>query len=373
MTHVSSDNSDAVVALITDERLAPYLKESAGDRTKALELYAWNAAIAAAFMEVVAYLEVMLRNAMDRELRVLAHEDSRKLPWFMVPSITGASHQVITDSIDATRSRLRGLGPHRDSRGQIVAGLSFGFWTALFGNKHEDLWRSALSRALPGTPGGRRKTVTANLERLRPFRNRLAHHDSLLSQDILFQLHETFSLAEWIDPAARVWLEKHEKVSDLYRTRPVAPVDTLVVPAAQAWPLYGAERVYLCPASRNFRPAKYVAFYTDREIKPSVASVLHHRDNVEWTAAEAARLEALSGDEHRNDRKVARVISASRAAGWIEGRYQVFLLSSPGHPDHIELPASVPHHARGRGSAFVQRHRYVSHHALQSATSTTDL
>lgn len=366
-------HEDEWVSLFTDERLAPYLRESGGDQAKALELYAWNARISAACMEVVAYLEVMLRNAADRELQVLAREDERRIPWFMVPAVTGSAHEVITEQIEITRARLRGIGAHRDSRGQIVAGLSFGFWAALFGSKHEELWRSALSRALPGTPGGRRKTVTATLDRLRPFRNRLAHHDSLLSQDIVFQLREMLMLAEWISPAALAWLEQHENVTDLYRTRPVTPPDTLVVPAALAWPLYLTDRVYLCPASRNFRPADYVAFYADREIKPSVAKVLHHRDNVEWTAAEAARLGALNGEAHRNDRKIARAITAGRAAGWTDGRYQVFLLTAPDHPDHIELSAALPHPARGRGSAFVQRHRYLSHHSLQSAADTTDL
>lgn len=370
---VTASTTDELVSLLTAERLAPYLRESGGDTDLALKLYAWNAAIAAASMEVVAYIEVMLRNAVDRELSKHANESKRKLPWFMVPSVTGGSHEAITKSIETTRTRLRGISPHRDSRDQIIAGLSFGFWTELFGSKHEDLWRAALSNALPGTPAGRRKNVTAKLERLRPFRNRLAHHDSLLSQDILFQLEEMLTLAEWMSPDARTWLESHEKVSDLYRKRPVTPIDTLVVPATDAWELYKNNGIYVCPAGRNFRPSTYLAFYADKEIKPVIARILYHRDNVEWTATEAARLSRLEGDAYKNDRKIGAAILASQAAGWTGGRYQIFLLSRTEDPRTIGLKGAIPHLQSGRGSAFVQRHRYVSHHSLQSAKDTSEV
>ncbi|WP_218775695.1 hypothetical protein [Rhodococcus sp. 1163] len=269
-----ASTGDELVALLTAERLDPYLKESNGDTDLALELYAWNTAISAACMEVVAYVEVMLRNAIDRELHKYAEEDRRKIPWFMTPYVTGTSYDAITTSVEATRLRLRNISHGRDSRGQIIAGLSFGFWTQLFGPKHEDLWRAALSAALPGTAAGRRKNVMTLLERLRPFRNRLAHHDSLLAQDVLFQLEEMLTLTEWISPSARAWLVQRERVTNLYRDRPVTPLDTLVVPATSAWALYENSSIYICPPGRNFRPIDYIAFYADKEIKPAISKVL---------------------------------------------------------------------------------------------------
>ncbi|MBP2323926.1 hypothetical protein JOF56_004311 [Kibdelosporangium banguiense] len=112
-----------------------------------------------------------------------------------------------------------------------------------------------------------------------------------------------------------------------------------------------------------------MAFYADREIKPDIPAVVHRRDNVEWTCEEAARLRA-SAD--RFDRKIATVIGTS-VATWTDGRYQVFLLTPRGHPDHRELRAALPHQASGRGSAFVRSQRYVSLHALETATTTADL
>ncbi|HEY9311530.1 hypothetical protein [Williamsia sp.] len=291
----------------------------------------------------------------------------------MLPSVNGTSHQKIVEAVETTRGRLRGVSPNRDSRGQIIAGLSFGFWTELFKAQHEDLWRGALTRALPGTPQGKRKNVTIALERTRKFRNRLAHHDSLLSQDIPLQLETMLSIAEWIDPDARAWLEQKQRVTSIYAARPVVPVDTLVVSAGIAWPLYQAVSVYVCPPDRVFRPAKYLAFYADKEVKPEVAAILHHRANVEWTDAESARLQNLQGDAHKYDRKVGNAIAESRQRSWTAGRYQIFLLSSPGDARHLTLANPIPNIATGRGSAYVQRHRYTSSHSLQVSSTTAEL
>lgn len=207
------------------------------------------------------------------------------------------------------------------------------------------------------------------VERVRRFRNRLAHHDSTINVDIPFEVRQIFELAGYIDVDAARWLQQHSDVMAVYAERPVIVDDTVVVPAKQAWPLYQDCHAYLCQAGRAFRPIERLAFYTDREIKSEVPAVLHRRDNVEWTAEEAAR---LSASEDRWDRKIAVVIGKS-APVLSEGRYQVFLLSGPGHPGHRRLSAALPHHATGRGSGFVRKQRYVSLHSLETASSTADL
>jgi hypothetical protein len=41
---------------------------------------------------------------------------------------------------------------------------------------------------------------------LQRFRHRVAHHDSLLGQDVQARLEDMPTIAGWIDPAARAWL-----------------------------------------------------------------------------------------------------------------------------------------------------------------------
>lgn len=344
--------------------MAPYLDAADGDHSRALELYAWSGHTAAAAFEMVGHLEVILRNALDRCLREYYSEAECGIPWFLL-STPGGEHTA--HAVEAVRARLRPLG--KETRHQIVAGLSFGFWEGLLGTRYEELWRASLHRAFPHG-NGRRKQVATLADGIRKFRNRLAHHDSMIGLDLPFEVRRMTELASCIDPAAADWLARVGRVMDIYGRRPFADDDTVVVAARDAWPLYESVGVYVCQAGRNFRPVDRIAFYADREIKPDIPRVVERRDNVDWTPAEAARLEA-SAD--RVDRRIGRAIIESSRTHWTDGRYQVFVLTSAGHPQHRTLPSPVPNKRTGKGSGFVRGQRYTSLHALETATTTEDL
>jgi hypothetical protein len=349
--------------LLSEPRMAPYLRAASGDKAKALALYEWSARTSSAAFEVVGHLEVLLRNALDRCLRDHYCEDHCGIPWFLMPT-PGGEH--VAGAVALVRERLRPQG--KESRHQIIAGLSFGFWAGLLGPKYEDLWRDSLRRAFPNS-SGRRKQVSVAVEGVRKFRNRLAHHDSMINVDVPFEIRQVIELASYINTNAAAWLECRSEAMAAYAQRPITTVDTVVVPARNAWSLYQDCRAYVCQPGRTFRAIERIAFYADREIKQDVPAVLHRRDNVEWSPDEAGRLRA-SCDRH--DRKIANVIDRSKEI-WTAGRYQVFLLTSPGDTRHRQLPAALPHDGWGRGSAFVQRQRYVSLHSFETAETTADL
>ncbi|CAM3667225.1 hypothetical protein KIPE111705_19655 [Kibdelosporangium persicum] len=406
--------------------MAPYLRAAAGEKQAALELYEWSARTSAAAFEIVGHLEVLLRNALDHCLRLHSREEQCGIPWFLLPT-PGGDHvaeavavvrewlgRVSMSPFDESLPRpeagvgsvgwflaslrerreywlslgvsavapgaasgptiangalihgLRAQG--KESRHQIIAGLSFGFWSGLLGPKYEELWRDCLHKAFPYS-SGKRKQVSVAVERVRRFRNRLAHHDSTINVDMPFEVRQVVELAAFIDTNAAKWIGRCSDVMAVYAQRPVRVDDTVVVPAKRVWPLYEECRAFICQAGRAFQPVERVAFYADREIKPDVPAVLHRRDNIEWTLEEAARL--LESTD-RFDRKIANVIRQT-ADTWTDGRYQVFLLSRPGDPAHRQLSGALPHAGTGRGSAFVQRQRYVSLHALETAVTTADL
>nr|WP_210728440.1 hypothetical protein [Cellulomonas septica] len=344
--------------------MRPYIDAAGGDRAGAVALYEWSTRTASSAFEIVGHLEVLLRNALDRQLAHHAREHENGIPWFLLPT-PGGDH--VADQVDAVRARLRPL--RQENRHQIVAHLSFGFWTGLLGSKYEDLWRAALRHAFPHG-NGQRKQISVAVERIRKFRNRLAHHDSMINVDLPFELRQITELAGWISPDAATWIQARSRAMEDYRERPSPVSDTVVVPARTAWALYESHRAYVCEAGRTFRPVERMAFYADREIKPDIPRVVERRDNVDWTEESAAR---LAGSSDRTDRRIGALIAAARAAGWTEGRYQVFLLTRPGDPAHRALPSPLPHREAGRGSGFVRRQKYVALHGLEIATSTADL
>jgi hypothetical protein len=173
------------------------------------------------------------------------------------------------------------------------------------------LWRDCPRLAFPNS-FGRRKQVSSALERVRKFRNRPAHHDSMINVDVPFEIRQIIELAAYIDQNAARWLERRSEAMSVYARRPIAVEDTVIVAARNAWSLTrSAMRVSVSPVER----------FEDR-----------------------------SGDrpvtEHELDRQL----------------YQVFLLIRPGDPSHRQLRACLPHRGNGRGSAFTQRQHYISLH-----------
>lgn len=329
--------------------------------------------MSAAAFEVIGLVEVLMRNAIDRALADAAHEDERKIPWFLCDEpLDGHA----AEAVEATRRRLREESPQplalphaRDTRDRIVEGLTFGFWSGMLATRYEELWRQALRHAFPGS-NGTRKQVAVTVEAVRKFRNRLAHHGSLLTVDVPFEMRRVRQLAALLGPEIERWVGIHDRTDEVYRQRPEAPRDTVVVAAKDAWPLYEQHFIYVCQSRRRFQPVERIAFYCDREIKPEIPEIVARRDEVPWTDREAQRLLA---SQDREDRKIGRAIQAARQAGWTDGVYQVFLLTRPGSPDHRQLQSPLPHQTSGRGSAFTQRQRYVALHALETAGTTADL
>jgi hypothetical protein len=165
---------DAEPAWIRDalspERFAPYLAATGGDAAAAMALYRWNVEVSGAFYTPLECLEVTLRNAVHRHL---AQRFDRPDWWVSAP-LNGRSRRIVA----ATRAKLATRGrPPTD--GDMVAGLSLGFWVALVsGAYHRTLWERGLHRAFPFYRGPRRR-LHDDLQTMLLFRNRIMHYEPI--------------------------------------------------------------------------------------------------------------------------------------------------------------------------------------------------
>ncbi|QNQ90996.1 hypothetical protein GP475_10405 [Corynebacterium poyangense] len=358
-------SSTAVARHLSNARLAPYLQHTDDELDKALELYVWSTRMSMSMFELISHLEIMLRNAIDTALSKTFRDEDCGIPWFLRNPPTT---QNMSDEIDDVRNRLRKYD--KDTRQQIIAGMNFGFWSGMVGAKHEDLWRSALHKAFPGSSGDR-KDVMKELESLRKIRNRIAHHDSMLNVDVPFEIRRIHRVAEFLGDEASAWLKNVDQTMKIYKKRPQTQLDTVIVPAEQAWQFYQSACAYVCQPGRAFRDVERIAFYSDQAVQSDVPKIRHRRDNVKWTKQEADRLQQ---SQNREDRQIAKVIRKSHEIGWADsGEYQVFLLTRPGSRDHRKLSGSIPNQNKGRESAFTHKQRYVSLHKLETASSIEDI
>jgi hypothetical protein len=58
---------DQIAPWVGEQRFQRYLDARDGQHERAVALYVWNARVSAAFLEVLSHLEVLLRNAIDRQ------------------------------------------------------------------------------------------------------------------------------------------------------------------------------------------------------------------------------------------------------------------------------------------------------------------
>jgi hypothetical protein len=202
-------------AWITAVRFAPYLDEMHGDYERAVALYVWNARISAAMFETLHHVEVLLRNAIDDQFPPVDAAAPPRETWLGDPSILNQqSRQRVRETIGRIRRDRQ-----TPTRGRVVAGLSFGFWRALFDRKNSALWVSHLHRAFPAGRGDRAQ-VAALMSSLVPFRNRLAHHETIVRRPIKTHYEELLTLAGLIDPSARDWIGSVSRVETTLREHP---------------------------------------------------------------------------------------------------------------------------------------------------------
>jgi hypothetical protein len=164
---------------ISVERLAPYERASGGDTAAALRLYSWNAEAAGAFLGLLHCLEVVMRNALHRELSLLF---GRPDWWY---ASRAGLHPSAARMVEEARQDLIRHGKPADPP-RIVAELRFGLWVSLLGkgNDYETrLWRPALHRAFPGY-SGRRGPLYVDVNSVRLFRNRIAHHEAIYQRHL---------------------------------------------------------------------------------------------------------------------------------------------------------------------------------------------
>lgn len=215
----------ALPGLIAAPRLAPYLSACAGNAAQAARLYTWNITVSAAFWGPMHALEVVLRNALNEQL--VAHFSQRE--WWTHPRaglnrpMTGQRDHAITDAAKA--AQRRGRAPVADD---VVAALSFGFWTGLLGSGSQRsaphlqyetrYWQPALARAFPNYTG-RRAALHTRLDYLRVFRNRLAHHEPVFSRHLQADHDTIVDVARLIHVDAATYIDSQSRVPQVLADR----------------------------------------------------------------------------------------------------------------------------------------------------------
>jgi hypothetical protein len=205
-----SSNADLELILSLDG-FGRYLGWAGGDRERALELYTLNTRISESLYTPLQSLEVSLRN----RIHVVMTEALGGEDWFHRAGVLLNDRQP--EQLAKALEDLKAVN-NTPTPGRVVAALSFGFWTAMFGPDYEGLWRATLRRiaAKPDGTGLRRKDFSGPLTPIRTIRNRIAHHEAIIMWDLRKHHKKMVELTRWLSPAAAAWCRENDRFEQVY-------------------------------------------------------------------------------------------------------------------------------------------------------------
>lgn len=225
MTNTSSDYT-ALEGHFSDSRLRLYLTATGGDQEQAIELYEWNAQLAAAFFVDLGHLEVSLRNALDARMTLRHAAKQRTGTWLDDPTgelgrRTPGPHKQPYKDIATARDRVR-ANKKSMSPGQVLSETGFGLWHQLVSKRWTVLWPD-LADAFPQAPDRTRETVAEPLSRLKDLRNRIGHHHRIWSQPCTDLHGDLLTLAGYISADLEKWISTRSDVPRLLARSPLTP------------------------------------------------------------------------------------------------------------------------------------------------------
>lgn len=206
---------------ISRERLTRYLTATNQDVAVALELYEDNVAVSEALFGLLHGLEVTVRNSIHYTLTqqlgtATWYESTTRLPWS-----TGGEFVPFTPVMKKMIADAKRKAGTRETPGKVLAELPFGFWSLLLaGHFHQPLWLTGLYKAFPHANMPRR-LVHWRLEVLRWVRNRIAHHEPVLTsheevytgfdRQKYINLPQILECIAWVSADSAEWLKTQSR------------------------------------------------------------------------------------------------------------------------------------------------------------------
>lgn len=208
-----------------------------GNQRAAVDLYRWNVELSGAVYEALHVVEVVLRNAVDRQLS--AWNSTQTSPstgrphsseWLRDPSRLLRRLVREKDLRLAQERARRTIGGRPPTHGDIIAQMSFGTWRYLMPDRdpgRQLLWREALHKAFPYLTNHPPHSIAQHRHRSSPqeelvgsidglyrLRNRVAHLEPLLRLGRMKdQLNNIRFVSGAINPEIRDWLESTQRIS----------------------------------------------------------------------------------------------------------------------------------------------------------------
>lgn len=198
---------------LSEPRFATYLKKGGNHEEYAMALYLYNSRLAKAFLYPLSVAEITLRNAVDPVLVSRHGPDWHQDANFLNQILSPDSRRSLDKAIQRA-----GFNAPRD---QVVATLTFDFWSNLFRPEYASTWRTTVNIAFPNLPRGEsRKEIQVLVKTINDFRNRVAHHEPVLDYNVTEIYSKIVRLVELRCTTTALWMKHFSTVGSVIRSRP---------------------------------------------------------------------------------------------------------------------------------------------------------
>ncbi len=169
--------TEVFVDRMSSARFSSFIDASDGNVDRAIRLYEWNAQLSASIFELLGHVEVVIRNAIHKELALWNHRQFGSPNWFENHHgvLVSKAVQDINTVIERIIRKNRKVTPDR-----VVSELSFGFWRFLLAKQYRTtLWPAAIKEAFPNLEHAGVENLASRMSNLHELRNRIAHHEPI--------------------------------------------------------------------------------------------------------------------------------------------------------------------------------------------------
>ncbi|WP_427129322.1 hypothetical protein [Pseudarthrobacter sp. S9] len=137
-------------------------------------------------------------------------------------------------ALDGTIRKLMKAGNASPSADDIVGASSFGLWVGLLDiglARHPQLdyptalWEPRLKHAFSHLAGVKRKQLHGELNKIRIFRNRVAHHEPIFRGNTALTMDLIAKVAGYMDPAIRDFILSANRVDTVLNRQKAAVAD----------------------------------------------------------------------------------------------------------------------------------------------------
>lgn len=251
-----AERDQNVLGPIGIDRMHSYLVEVQEHPGRALNLYRWNAELSSSFWPLISVTKVSLRNALDERLGQWCQDNGGHRDWLLyidqAPSDLknefGGKTQTFRSRADAAKKiRDTGTGltnvPHRRqdaplTNGDILSQITLGEWgnfipsaprtfddgsTAPFpdpttAQRRERLWNQVIRQAFPD--GEKPHALARDLDRLKLFRNRIAHHEPIFKVNYRRHRNDLLRILGSVAPPVHEWYTSTDPLPAVFKNDP---------------------------------------------------------------------------------------------------------------------------------------------------------